>query len=258
MKPIKVLVIEDEIQSFASISRCLQQLYHGCIINGPLTGNSDVLKTPLCTFEQHDIILSDIQLKDGTVFFSLCQIKIDVPIVFVTAYDQYALDAFKAGGVGYILKPIVLDDMKKAVDHALRFQRGTTNGMVEVADSLGYVKEGSYRSVFFVSTGEGFKQISVPDICFFVKEEETVKVVTNVGEAFSVKESLDHLEHTLDPYFFFRATRQHLVHRDGIEKIQNQLFQKKTIVMCNSQRTAINVSKERSSKLLKWLKQDSV
>ena len=180
-----------------------------------------------------------------------------MPIVFVTAYDQYALDAFKAGGVGYILKPIVLDDMKKAVDHALRFQRGNNNGMVEVADSLGYVKEGSHRSVFFVSTGEGFKQISAPDICFFVKEE-TVKLVTNVGEAFFIKESLDHLEHTLDPYFFFRATRQHLVHRDGIEKIQNQLFQKMTIVMCNSQRTAINVSKERSSKLLKWLKQGGV
>ena len=254
MKQLKILVVEDEINSFVSIRRCLHEMYPSSVIDGPIKNNaslSEVLSQPY----DYDLILSDIHLEDGLCFKALTETKPEVPVIFITAYDEYALTAFKVGGVGYLLKPIDQDDLKVTVDRTLRFCKKNIESLPEVASSFGFTEENTYRHHLIVPVIDGYRQINVADICYFMKEGEKVKMYMATGDQYLMNETLETLEHQLNPTQFFRANRQCIVHRSSIERVCKQLFQKRKIVLKPASHVDIVVSKDKVPKLMAWLQQ---
>ena len=254
MKALKILIVEDEINSFISIRRCLTELYPDCAVDGPIKNNTDLLNVLSYPYD-YDLILSDIHLEDGLCFTALTQVKPRVPVIFITAYDQYALTAFKVGGVGYVLKPIDKDDLHESIHHTLQLCRYDTDVLSEVASSFGYIQEDTYQKYLLLPVIDGFQQVFVKEICYLVKDGVKVKIVLTNGEHLFSSESLETLERQLDPSCFFRANRQFIVNRDCIERVCNQLFQRKKIILHQVKDTDIVVSKDKVPKLMAWLQQ---
>lgn len=169
---------------------------------------------------QHpDLIFLDIHLEDGLSFSIFDQVKINVPIIFTTAFDEYAIKAFKLKSIDYLLKPIVKEDLEKAIQKYRDW--GSKNQMVDLSElyKLMHIKEKSYRERYSVVVGQKLKSIEVKDIAYFFSNSGITFVVMNAKNQYSVDQSLDHLLEELDPKQFFRVNRQYLVSLNSISNI---------------------------------------
>lgn len=253
---LKVLVVEDEVNCFINICRCLKAVYPNCIIDGPIKtykGLQSVLSNP----NDYDIIFSDIHLEDGLCFNAFDEKKISTPLVFLTAYDQYALTAFKVGGVGYLLKPIDEEELKDLTDRVLSHKKEYIEGLADIAFTYGILNGIDYRHFLMVPVIDGYRLLHVTDICFFKKQGIHLIVTINTGQSFSINGTLESLELQLDPKLFYRANRRFIVNKIYIDKICNLMFQKKRIMIKNSSEDGIIVSKEKVRYFLNWLSQVS-
>ena len=172
-------------------------------------------------FQNHphpDLIFLDIHLEDGLSFSIFDQVKVNSPIIFTTAFDEYAIKAFKLKSIDYLLKPIVQDDLEKAIKKYREW--GEKNQMVDLKElyKLMQVKEKSYRDRFSVVVGQKIKSIDVKDIAYFFSNSGITFVAMLSKSQYSLDLSLDNLMVELDPKLFFRVNRQYLI---GLSSIVN-------------------------------------
>ena len=146
-----------------------------------------------------DLIFLDIHLEDGLSFSIFDQVKVNVPIIFTTAFDEYAIKAFKLKSIDYLLKPIVQEDLERAINKYRDW--GETQQMVNLTElyKLMYVKEKTYRERFSVVVGQKLKSIDVKDIAYFFSTSGITFVAMNSKSQYSVDQSLDNLLEELDP-----------------------------------------------------------
>ena len=200
----------------------------------------------------YDLIFSDIRLIDGDVFEAFREVKPRAFVVFITAYEEYALKAFRNNGIDYLLKPVDSEELCKAMEKA----RTAGGGDREAAQNNmnGLLNETRrYRQRFLVSRGDELVVVNVDDIYYFAIEDNRVQAFTNEGQAYTLTLTMNDLEQELDPDSFFRINRQYIANIKGIRKI-NFFFSSKLIVRlkgCKDEN--IVVSKEKTSLLKKWL-----
>ena len=166
-----------------------------------------------------DLIFLDIHLEDGLSFSIFDQVKVNVPIIFTTAFDEYAIKAFKLKSIDYLLKPIIQDDLKRAINKYRDW--GEKQQVVNLTElyKLMTVKEKTYRERYSVVVGQKLKSIEVKDIAYFFSTSGITFVVMNTKSQYSVDQSLDNLLEELDPKQFFRINRQYLVSLNSIANI---------------------------------------
>ncbi len=166
-----------------------------------------------------DLIFLDIHLEDGLSFSIFDQVKVNVPIIFTTAFDEYAIKAFKLKSIDYLLKPIVQEDLERAINKYRDW--GETQQMVNLTElyKLMSVKERTYRERYSVVVGQKLKSIDVKDIAYFFSTSGITFVAMNSKSQYSVDQSLDNLLEELDPKQFFRINRQYLVNLNSIANI---------------------------------------
>jgi DNA-binding LytR/AlgR family response regulator len=164
-----------------------------------------------------DLVFMDIQLDDGLSFEIFNATKITAPIIFTTAYDEYAIRAFKVNSVDYLLKPIE----KEALEHALlKYKSHFSEGNLETKIT-GIITQinTKYKTRFFIKVGMRFKSIPVENICCFYVQERNTFLKTNDGKNFDLDDSLDQLQKRINPDLFFRINRNYLVNINCIDEI---------------------------------------
>ncbi len=214
---MKTIIIEDEQLAARRLEMMVKTIDPSIEIVAKLESVADSVEW-FTENEHPDLIFLDIHLEDGLSFSIFDQVKVNVPIIFTTAFDEYAIKAFKLKSIDYLLKPIVQEDLEKAIKKYRDW--GEKKQMVDLTElyRLMHVKEKSYRERFSVVVGQKLKSIEVKDIAYFFSTSGITFVVMNSKNQYSVDQSLDNLLEELDPRQFFRINRQYLV---GLSSIAN-------------------------------------
>ena len=256
MTNLKLLIIEDEPLAAERLKKMLNTLEPDAEIVATLDSVRAAVKWFLQS-ESPDLALFDIQLSDGMCFDIFQQTTVKCPVIFTTAYDEYALKAFKLNSVDYLLKPIDEQELKQALSkfksqYALQPLLPPADTFARITEMLQQWPSG-FRSRFLVRLGDRLEPVSVNNILFFYSEEKLTMLLTGDGKKFSVEESLDELEPQLDPQKFFRLNRQYLAAFDAIEDIRTHLNGKLKVKVKNANNHDLYVSRERAAAFKQWL-----
>lgn len=249
---MNTLIIEDEAPAARKLEKILKAVRPSINVIAILESVADSLEW----FEENtapDIIFSDIQLADALSFEIYNTLDIKVPIIFTTAYDEYAIQAFRHHSIDYLLKPIKESDVEKAL---IKYDElSLTSQQPGFEDVLKSLAPKEYKERFLVSSGKKFLPISVLDVAYFYSEDGLSFMKTKDNARFIVNETLDQLELCLDPKYFFRANRQFIVCADSVLSIENYFNQKLIVKLTPSPHTDVLVSKTKASKFKEWMGQ---
>jgi DNA-binding LytR/AlgR family response regulator len=251
-----VVIIEDEIQAAWDIENSIHALRSDFKVIAVI----DSVETGIEWFNDHeqpDIIFSDIQLGDGLAFDVLRHVQLICPVIFCTAYDEYAIQAFQNNGIDYLLKPIKEELLKKSLDKFDLLKRPLKN-IYDTAFLDNLVKEitgniKSYKSTFLVSYREKMIPVNIADVIFFRVMNDAVELNTKNKEQYRLSYSLDYIESIVDPKIFYRANRQCLLARTAIKEVENYFDRKLLIRLTQPNAEPVIVSKAKASDFLRWL-----
>ena len=218
---MKALIIEDEKAAVRNLMALLGEVDPDIEVIDVLDSITDSVEW----FQSHpmpELIFLDIHLADGSAFEIFGHVDISCPIIFTTAYDEYALKAFKVNSVDYLLKPIDADDIRKALDKLSRLQStAVEKEAIDYSAVMQAVKrvEG-YKTQFLIPMkGDKLLPVSVDMILFFYIADGNVKAVMTDGKEYLFTQTLDELADSLDPALFFRINRQYLISRKAVQDI---------------------------------------
>lgn len=250
---MNVLILEDEQRNFNRLRRQLEEIDTTFHVEGPLANIQESVEW-LRTHPTPDLILADIRLSDGLSFDVLRQTAIPSPIIFTTAYDEYAIQAFKYNSFDYLLKPINSEELAEAINKVRRRTLSDTHGE-DMRRLVEYMYRNNYRyhERFLLPYRDGYISVQVKNISHIALKERTTLIFLNDGASMNISYSLDELESQLNPDIFFRANRQYLLHIDSIRNVSNYFNSRLKIHMKKYPDTEIIVSRERASALKEWL-----
>ncbi|WP_437918712.1 LytR/AlgR family response regulator transcription factor [Sphingobacterium sp. LRF_L2] len=246
----RIVIVEDEKPNADRLKRLIGELYPRAEIKAVLDSVSDAVVW-FREFGDPDLVLMDIRLSDGISFDIFEKVAIDCPIVFTTAYDEYAVQAFKYNSVDYILKPVEKEELRIALDKVQEYGM-LSNSQESLEKLLAYVKPKNYRSRFLVPFRDGFQTILTGEICCIYTDMKLTKARLQNGKDVVLNISLDDLEKQLDPSIFFRANRQFIIHVDAVSQLVHY-FNRKLKVVLHKADFEIIVSREKSNLLKDWL-----
>ncbi len=252
---MKILIIEDEERSFMRLRRLLQNIDETFEIEGPVTSVGEVTATLKTESGSYDIIFADIRLDDGDVFEAFLQVQPKVPIIFTTAYNEYALKAFRNNGIAYLQKPIIPQELSEAVNKARKLvtqNNASPQDYTTLLTSLG-LKHQDYREHFLVQNNDGYTVLNVHDINHIATENGITRAFLHNGRSVALNYTMGDIEAQLDPAKFFRASRQYIIGIDSIERIHFSYGYKLSIRLKSYPQMDIVVSKEKSAQLKEWI-----
>lgn len=243
---MKIIIVEDELPAFNRLGKLIKELAPAAEI-GPQLDSIKAAQQWFALNDTPDLLFMDINLADGSSFDLLKLIKIDCPIIFTTAYDQYAIDAFKVSSIDYLLKPVKREDLQGAF-YKLRQFKGIFKPAAGAAST---VKE--YKKRFVVRFGEHIKTLNSEDIAYFFSESKATFARITDGKTFPVDFNLDALEDLLDPSHFFRINRQFLISLPAIAEMKTYSKARVIITLQPLSKEQPVVSSERSAQFKHWL-----
>ncbi|MEH6305953.1 LytTR family DNA-binding domain-containing protein [Olivibacter sp. CPCC 100613] len=247
----KVLILEDEKLNSERIKRLISKIRPNVEIVAILTSVKKTIRW-LSENKSPDLIIMDVQLADGLSFeiFNLAEVR--CPVIFTTAYDEYAVKAFKYNSVDYLLKPIEKDELEAAI---LKFEHTVQQHQQYplIEELLAYIQPKEYRSRFLLPYRDGYRKINVEDIAFFYSQQNISFANLYNGERIIVPQTLEILEQELNPKFFFRANRQYIIHVNSIEKVANFFNGKLKVKIKNDTDTGVIVSRTKAPVFKMWL-----
>lgn len=254
---IKVLIIEDELPAQRLLKETLEELNIEIDIIDCL--NSVQSSVEWLSKNPHpDIILLDIQLSDGISFDIFKQVKVDSMIIFTTAYDEYAIQAFKVNSLDYLLKPIEKDELETAFqkfneyNKTLVQEQNTSIDFTELA-SLISSQNTEYRKRFLIHSNESFFHLPVEDIALFYSMQGITFVVTFEKREYPVNLSLEKLKEQLHPDNFFKINRQFIVNIDAIKRVHSYFNGKLKLEIKPSHGEDIIIGKDKAASFRRWM-----
>lgn len=248
---MKILILEDEEPNNKRLRKMLAGLRPDAEALGPIDNVAEA--RDFLTGNTVDLILADIRLSDGLAFEAFDETDLRCPVIFTTAYDEYAIKAFKYNGIDYLLKPIVREELASALDKSdvLRGKEETP-GLNELFRLLD--KENTrYRRRFLVPDRDGMIAVPTEQIRYISSENGMARLHLTKNRVFSIDSSLDEIERQLDPEQFLRVTRYHIVSISAIERLTTWFGRKTKIQIIDWPDAEIYVIKEKSPLLKHWL-----
>ena len=250
---MRVIIFEDEKLASERLIQLLKQIKPEAEV---LTSIKSVEAGTLW-LQNHDepeLIISDIQLLDGTSFEIFEQVKVNCPVIFTTAYDDFAIKAFEVNSVDYLLKPIQKEKLEKAIDK-YENQKGNSSELnLEKIQEL-LQGEPTYKSRFLVKLGQRIKAIPVEKIAYFYSRDKLTYLVGFDGQKLPVDQTLEELDTLLNPTHYFRVNRKFLVHFDAVSDIHPYFKGRVKLELEPTIHEDIVVSSEKTPVFKKWLDQ---
>ena len=216
---MRAIIIEDETLAADHLQRILLEINDIKVI-----AVLDTIQSTIEWFEsspQPELVFMDIHLADGSAFKIFEHVNILCPIIFTTAYDEYAIKAFNVNSIDYLLKPVNKEDLENALDKYARLHKATVTPQVDYSKLVEMIagKEKAWLSRMMIRMGSNIKSIEIADIAYFYIEERIAFAVMKDGTRYPLDQSLEKLEPQLDPKRFFRINRQFLISFDSIDKM---------------------------------------
>lgn len=249
---MNVVIIEDEKLSAEHLTVLLQKTDSTLVVSHYF----DTILASVTAFKEGlkaDLIFMDIHLADGNSFEIFNQIELDIPIVFTTAYDNYAIQAFKQNSIDYLLKPIGLQDLQFALEKFKKQQQLDNKNLISSIATAFQQLNKEYKNRFLVRSGQTIDTIKTEEIHHFETKESLSFLVTNKGNHHLIDYPLDQLETMLQPKNFFRINRKIILNIHSIEKVSTYFNSRLSIAAKFLDNDSRIVSRDRVNDFKKWL-----
>jgi len=250
------LIIEDEIFASQHLEKLIKKYDAGISILTKL----DSIKKTVKWFEENkqpDIVFLDIQLADGLSFEIFERTQIDSPIIFTTAYNEYAIKAFKVNSVDYLVKPIDFKDLAGAIDKLKKLHNSTqpknVNPSPAIIDQVMQMLSKQYKARFLTKIGLRIKSIPSEEIICFYSLEKATYLQTTEGKSYDIDYTLDQLETLVDPAKFFRINRKYLINISSVKEALIFSTNRLKLILVHNSSDDLIVSREKVQDFKNWL-----
>lgn len=244
------MILEDERFAYEEIKRMMESLRP----DYALSAWEESVEGAISFLKEHkpDLLLIDIRLSDGLCFDLFARLPIQIPVIFTTAYDEYALQAFRINSIDYLLKPIEEKDLERAL------KKFEANSLPDLASGKFKDLETSYlshvkKNRFLVSVGDTFQYVETSDIAFFYSEDKYVYLHTTAGKRYIINYTLEQLEAMLDRRDFFRVSRNCIAHIQAIRKASKYFGGRLRMSFSPECPHEVIVSRSRVADCLRWM-----
>lgn len=252
---LRVLIVEDETPAAEKLERYLQKYSTGITVAEKVDTIAAAVTWLRAYQHEIDLIFMDIQLHDGLSFQIFQQVKVEKPVIFITAYNEFALDAFKVNGIDYLLKPVTFTDLAGSLKklEQLRTQlRWDEAAAGKVLSALDQASAKAYKNRFMVKVGDHIKSITTDQISLFFADGRDVYLVTQQLRKFIIDYTLENLEEVLDPKAFHRVNRSYIVNIAAIQDVVVYSNSRLRITPNVKWDNEIVVSREKVSDFKQW------
>lgn len=247
---MNVLIVEDETTAYENMVDLLALVDP----NIHVVGNTESIRQTIKWLGEHeapDLIFMDIHLSDGSAFVIFDEIRIEIPIIFTTAYDRYAIEAFKVNSIDYLLKPVKEDDMRRALTKFSKWGRPDISQYLSQIAQM--VSKPNYSDKILIPYKDKLLPVSLSEIaCFYTADKNTFVFLKN-GMKYPYGKTLDQIYSTLNPHDFFRANKQFIVARNSVSNITIWFDSRLLVSLEVDTPERIYVSKNRASEFKAWM-----
>ena len=251
---MKAVIIEDEIIASQALQQLAVEVDPDIEVIATLQTIDESVEW-FCSNAMPDLVFMDIHLADGSSFSIFDEVDISSPIIFTTAYDEYALKAFNVNGIAYLLKPISKNDLERAIAKLKNLSANPLENINTINRLIASIREGktAHKSYLLVPEKDKLIPLATADIAFIYIDTKLVKAVTCAGKTYHLDQTLDELIMLLNPAHFFRANRQYIIARKAVKDL-TLWFNSKLVVNLNPQAPEkVVVSKAKSGEIKKWI-----
>ena len=247
---MKILIVEDETAAYENLADMLTDIDPSIEVMGNTESVGQTVRW-LQSNPKPDLIFLDIHLSDGSSFAIFDHIKVDTPIIFTTAYDQYALDAFKVNSIDYLLKPIKSKDLKRALD---KFSHWNSQDIAQYLTQLTQLATTpKYKDKLLVAYRDKLLPIPVSDVACFYTADKVTTVYLKDGKSYPYVKTLEQIIATLDPKDFIRANKQYILSRDSIRDLTIWFDNRLLVTLYVEVPERIYISKNKASEFKQWM-----
>jgi len=259
---MKILIVEDEELAAKRLAQLVLEIEPEAEIHGPIDTVSATVKH-LQQKPVYDLILLDIQLADGKSFSIFDQCEVITPVIFTTAYDEYALQAFELNSIDYLLKPVNREKLKSSLGkfHKLKEYYGDDNAnkqLYQMLRNLQITGKETFKDRFLINKGDAMIPVKVSEIACFYAEDKEVFLLTHDNKRYIIPHSIEELSSKLDPKLFFRVNRQYIISGDAIQKVHNYFNFKLKVEISANPKLEIIVSRLKTAAFKAWMNGEAV
>lgn len=247
---MRVLIVEDETAAYDSLVGILHDIDPAIEV----VSNTESVAQTIKWLKEHpepDLILMDIHLSDGSAFLIFELMTIEIPIIFTTAYDQYAIDAFKVNSIDYILKPIKTSDLQHALQKFSK--RSYIDQISYIANVANLAPPARYKSKMLIPVKDHLLPIDLQQVAFFYTSEKSTSIYLMDGTSHPVSKTLEQLYTTLNPATFYRANKQFIISRNAVNNITIWFDSRLYITLEIPVPERIYISKNKAADFKEWM-----
>lgn len=252
---MNIAIIEDERPASEMLEKLIREIDPATRVMACLPSIKKSIEWLKVNQNEVDVLFMDIQLTDGLCFEIFRKIEVTRPIIFTTAYDEYAIEAFKVNSIDYLLKPIKIDELTRSIKklRSLRpeFQSRNNSDFQELINLLSQKRQ-TYPPRIMIKVGEHIKSIKLDDTIMFFAEGRTVFIVTSEKRKYIVDYTLEELTNILDPKIFFRCNRTYIVSINAITDVVVYSNTRLRIRLPREFEDEIIISRERVAQFKSW------
>jgi two-component system, LytTR family, response regulator len=256
VKTYKTVIVEDE----PLVAKDLQKLVLQADPSIEVVEVLNSLQSAISYFRSNpepDLIFMDIQLSDGVSFDLFKSINLNCPVIFTTAYSEYAIRAFKVNSIDYLLKPINKPDLKNAIEKFKKADQQDHAGLADLKFLIAQLTLPSntpiYKERFLVHSGKSLSVIDQSNIAYFIKDT-LIYIVTNDKQQFVTDfQTMEEVDELLNPKNFFRANRQYIINLTSVESFKTDLYSKILLKLKSPLSITIDISREKAQAFKKWV-----
>ncbi len=247
---MKVLIVEDETSAYESLVDILKEIDPAIKI----AGNTESVSQTIHWFKENpspDLILMDIHLSDGSAFLIFEYMEIEVPVIFTTAYDEYAIEAFKVNSIDYLLKPVKARDLQRALTKFNKWSPADIMACLSKLSQQTVAKR--YKNRLLIPVKDTLLPVEVNQISYFYSSDKTTFLCLTDGTQLPYFGSLDLIFSTLDPESFYRANKQYIVARNKVKNITVWFDSRLLLNMDAAVPEPIYISKNKAADFKSWI-----
>lgn len=254
---IKAIIVEDEPLIAQGLLRLIQTTAPEIEVVTML----DSVRSSITYFKTNpipDLLFMDIQLGDGVSFDIFNDVQVDCPIIFTTAYDEYAVRAFKMNSIDYLLKPVGKKELKTAIEKFQRFQSSSQiyfkdqlQSLIQQMERPGESKV--YKERFLVHSGKSYIIVDHKNIALFEKDVLIYLVTMEKQQFITDFQTMEEIEELLDPEVFYRANRQFIIHADAVERFRADSYGKLVAKLKSPVNVTVDISRDKARSFKEWL-----
>ncbi len=247
---MKILIVEDETAAYENLVQILIEVDSSIVVAGSTESVSQTIQW-LRKNENPDLILMDIHLSDGSAFSIFDRINLETPVIFTTAYDDYAIEAFKVNSIDYLLKPIKVSDMRRAIE---KFRKWSHQDILRYLAQLNQIAPvNKYTDKLLIAVKDKLVPVDMKEIAFFYTTNKNTSVYLKTGNSYPYSKTLEQVEAALNPADFMRANKQFIISRHSVKNITIWFDSRLLLTLDIEPPERVYVSKNKAAEFKAWI-----